>query len=164
MERSVEVIPVILSSISSLREGCTNPNPIVQPRFDPNQSCEKDCDCPRVLRHLFYQLWHASENSFRNQQEIMKLFCSRTHFEAHAEEHADLTHALTGIMAGYRMSRCCHEVFSEIEKFSEKLMRHQQTLDADLLLHLRQAGVPQERWPDKTTGNAPHRPSLLAGA
>lgn len=84
----------------------------------------------------------------------MKLFCSRTLFETHVEQQADLTHALTEIMAGYRMSRHCHEVFSEIKKFAEKLERHQQTLDAELLLQLQLAGVPREHFPVETAGSA----------
>ncbi|MFA7278713.1 MAG: hypothetical protein WC100_01295 [Sterolibacterium sp.] len=148
----MEEVSTILSSISSLQKGCTIP--AGQPWSDADHSCEKDCDCPRLLRQLFYQLWHAAENTFRNQQEAMKLFCSRAHFEAHVEEHADLTQALTGIMAHYRMSRCCHEVFAEVEKFSEKMSLHELTLDAELHLHLQRAGAPQERLPVVMTGSA----------
>jgi hypothetical protein len=135
----MDEISIILSSISSLKDCCNQP--LGQPHSDPDRSCELKCDCPKLLRQLFYQLWHASENSFRNQQEAMKLCCSRTHFEAHVEDHADLTYALTNIMAGYRMSRCCHEVFDEIERLSAKLKRHQQTLDTEFHLQLRRAGT-----------------------
>lgn len=148
----MEGISVILSSIGSLQACCANPVGI--PRFDLKPPCEMDCNCPKLLRQLFYQLWHACETNFRNQQDAMKLFCSRNHFETHVEEHADLTQALTEIMAGYRMSRCCHEVFSGIRKFAEKLDRHQQTLDAKLLLQFRQAGAAQDRLPVATTVSA----------
>ena len=148
----MEEFSVILSSIGSLQACCANP--VGTPRSNLNPSCELDCNCPKLLRQLFYQLWHASETHFRNQQDAMKLFCSRSHFETHVEQHADLTHALTEIMAGYRMSRSCHEVFAEIRKFAEKLDRHQQTLDAELLLQLRQAGAAQDRLPVATTVSA----------
>jgi len=151
MERSMEDIPIVLSSIDSLQACCTNP--AGQPQSDSTKSCEIDCDCPKLLRQLFYQLWQASENSFRNQEEAMKFFCSRGNFEAHVDEHADLTHALTNIMAGYRMSRQCRGIFAEVRKFAEKLDRHQRTMDAELLLFKAAAGGCSAKSPAGRSGS-----------
>lgn len=108
-------------------------------------ACQQDKQCPVSCRRLLHQLWRATEDCFRSQQEAMKYFASQSHLEKHVEEHSDLALALSEILARQSTSPSCHEVFSDLERWSEKLVRHGQTTDTGVHAGVSRVAINQSQ-------------------
>ena len=123
----------ILSILRNAQAGCATRRSEVS---CAPYACQQDSLCPVSCRRLLHQIWRATEDCFRKQQEVMKYLSPQSHFEKHVEEHANLALALSEILARQSTSPSCHEVFADVERWSARLIRHEQTTDAILHANL----------------------------
>ena len=88
------------------------------------ESCSKDPRCHSNARKLFLQLWNRATELLDKEQRLLRIYLSRSAFEAHVEDHADITQRLSSIAGILLTKGCCHAVLPMLEDISKKITQH----------------------------------------
>jgi hypothetical protein len=95
--------------------------------------CPRGEECAGNIRQTLHTLLYGTLANFTHQDQAMRVLAPAPHYLQHTEAHADITEALTALVVGYSETEDMAGTLEGIDRVIERIQRHIETLDAELI-------------------------------